>query len=234
MKFKSSLLYPYISALLLLGIFSITSCLEGDDDSFRTTSSVVFVNVYNDAAQGVNINVDDRAWTYGYKLYDSITTYNAFYSGAHSFSAIPEGLSSAAAIATVDQDLKGDTLYTCFLTGKTGEGKMVFFVDTMASTRLNKAKIRFVNLSPDMSKIDFGITDSARITTNLDYLNAAYFTIDTSIHTYNVYRAGLTVPLVSIRFKPVAGAIYTMYTKGLIEREGVDSAGINYFRRVEK
>jgi len=213
----------------MLGVFSLTSCLEGDDDSLRTTSSVLFVNVYNDASQGINVNVDDREWTYGYRLYDSINTYNAFYSGTHSFTAVPQGLSSAAAVASVSQDLKSDTLYTCFVTGKSGEGKMVFFVDTLTSARLGKVKIRFVNLSPDMSKIDFGMADSTRKFTNLDYLNAAYITIDTGIHMYNVYSAGLNVPLKSVKFRAVPGAIYTMYTKGLIARKGVDSAAISYF-----
>ncbi|WP_069658171.1 DUF4397 domain-containing protein [Arcticibacter eurypsychrophilus] len=227
MKSKRSFLYFFISGLLLLGIFSLTSCLEGDDDSFRTTSSVLFVNVYNDAAQGVNINVDDRKWTYGYRLYDSINTYNAFYSGTHSFSAIPEGLTSA--VVSVSQDLKSDTLYTCFVTGKTGEGKMAFFVDTMASARSGKVKIRFVNLSPDMAKIDFGIADSTRKFINLEYLSAAYFTIDTGMRKYNVYSASLKTPLKSLNFRPSPGVTYTMYTKGLIARKGVDSVAISYF-----
>ena len=227
MKLKRSFLYISISGLLLLGIFSLTSCLEGDDDSFRTTSSVLFVNVYNDAAQGVNINVDDREWLYGKRLYDTVNTYNAFYSGMHSFSAVPEGL--AAAVASVSQDLKSDTLYTGFVTGKSGEGKMVFFVDTMASARSGKAKIRFVNLSPDMSKIDFGIADSTPKFRNLDYLNAAYFTVDTGTHKYNVYSAGLTTALLTLTFNPISGTTYTMYTKGLTERDGADSAAIRYF-----
>lgn len=218
----------------MLGVFSLTSCLEGDDDSFRTTSSVLFVNVYNDAEQGVDINVDDRVWTYGSRSYDSVNTYNAFYSGIHSFAAIPGGLSIAAAIVSVSQDLKSDTLYTGFVTGKSGAGKMVFFVDTMATAQSGKAKIRFINLSPDMSKIDFGIADTTRKFSNLDYLNAAYFSIDTGLHKYNVYSAGETTPLVSIDFNPVSGTIYTMYTKGLIARTGVDKAGISYFIQPDK
>lgn len=234
MKSKRSFLYLYISGLLLFGVSSLTSCLEGDDDSIRTTSSVLFVNVYNDALQGVNISVDDRDWTYGYKLYDSINAYNSFYSGTHSFTVTPQGLSSSATVVSMSQDLKSDTLYTCFITGKSSEGKMVFFVDTTASARSGKAKIRFVNLSPDMSQIDFGITDSMRMVTKLDYLSAAYFSIDTGLHKYNVYRPGLTTPLVSLNFKPKSGTTYTMYTKGLIERDGADSAAISYFIQPSK
>ncbi|WP_407430494.1 DUF4397 domain-containing protein [Arcticibacter sp.] len=215
--------------LILLAI-TLTSCLEGDDDSFRTTSDVLFVNVYNDAAGGVEFRVDNREWAYGYRSYDNDTVdgYHAFYSGDVTFSAFASGSGSDQAIASSSQTLNRDTDYTAFLTGKSGDGKMVFLTDTLSTPAGGKALIRFVNLSPDLSKADIKVADSGVIS-NLDYLTAGYAIIDTGATVVRAYRAGETVAAATLNFEPLPLGIYTMYTRGLSGRSGRDSLAISYF-----
>lgn len=214
-------------SLILLAI-TLASCLEGDDDSFRTTSNVLFVNVYNDAANGVDFQVDGANWAYGFRPYDTVDVYNSFYSGDVTFSAFTAGSGSDQAIASISQTLNGDTDYTAFLTGKSGEGKMVFFTDTLASAAAGKALVRFVNLSPDLSKADIKVADSGVIS-NLDYLTAGYISIDTGASVIRAYRSGETVAAIALSFRAVPRGIYTMYTKGLSGRTGKDSLAISYF-----
>jgi len=218
-------------SLLLLAI-TLTSCLEGDDDSFRTTSNVLFVNVYNDAANGVDFRVDDSEWAYGYRPYDSVDdsvdVYNSFYSGDVTFSAFPAGAGSDQAIASISQTLIGDTDYTAFLTGKSGEGKLIFMTDTLGTPATGKALVRFVNLSPDLSKADIKVADSTVIS-NLDYLNAGYISIDTGANIIRAYRPGETAAVAALNFTPAPRGIYTMYTRGLSDRTGKDSLAIGYF-----
>lgn len=228
---KSKNLFPFriLSWLVMLCPVFLTACLEGDDDSIRQNTSVLFVNVYNDAPQGLDIRIDDREWPNGHKVYDSIGSYNVFYSGEKLISAFPVG--TASAIVSQTKDLKPDSLYTCFITGKSGEARMFFLPDTMTRPSSRQARIRLVNLSPDIAKMDLEIVDSAKIITDLDYLTAQYFTIDTSDHSYDIYVPSRELPLASFQFKALPGRLYTLYTKGLLSREGKDSLGITYFQQ---
>lgn len=216
----------YFSLFFLTIILS--SCLEGDDDSFRSTSDVLFVNVYSDAVDGVEIRVNDREWTNGVRAYDTAEVYNSFYSGEVAFSAFPAGGGSGQAIASVTQMLDPDTEYTCFLTGKSGEGRMVFLTDTLGTPATGKVLIRFLNLSPDLSKADIKVADSGVIS-NLDYLTAGYMSIDTGANVIRAYSPGTSTPAAALSFKAAPGGVYTMYTKGLAGRDGKDSLGISYF-----
>jgi len=218
----------YFSLLLLVLAIILTSCLEGDDDSFRSTSNVLFVNVYNDAADGVDFRVDEREWAYGFKAYDMAEDYNSFYSGDVAFSAFPAGSGSEQAIASISQTLNADAEYTCFLTGKSGDGKMIFLTDTLGTPATGKALVRFVNLSPDLSKADVKVADSGVIS-NLDYLTAGYMSIDTGVSVIRTYRAGEAVAAAALNFRALPRGIYTMYTRGLAGRSGKDSLAISYF-----
>lgn len=215
-------------SLLFLAIL-LSSCLEGDDDSFRSTSDVLFVNVYNEAVDGVEFQINDREWQYGVKAYDTAGAYNSFYSGDISFSAFPAGGGSDQPIASINQILDADVKYSCFLTGKSGEGKMVFLTDTLGNPAAGKVRIRFLNLSPDLSKTDIKVADSAVIS-SLDYLTAGYMSIDTGAQVIRAYRPGESVPVASLNFKAARG-VYTMYMKGLASREGKDSLAISYFEQ---
>lgn len=220
-------------SLLLLAII-LTSCLEGDDDSFRSTSNVLFLNVYNDAVDGVDFRVNDREWTYGYRPYDSVGTYNSFYSGDVTFSAFNTAGSSAQAIASASQTLGADAYYTGFLTGKSGEGRMIFLTDTLGTPATGKALVRFANLSPDLSKADIEVADSGKVIFNLDYLTAGYMSIDTGARVIKAYRPGEAVPVATLRFKAEPRGVYTMYTKGLLGWDGKDSLSISYFTQPER
>lgn len=217
-------------SLLLLAI-TLTSCLEGDDDSFQTTSSVLFMNVYNDAASGIDIQVNGSSWRNGFRAYGEPGGYSSFYSGEITFAAYPKGTSEGNALASVTQALGPDSKYTCFVTGRLGEAKMILLPDTMRSPAANKALIRLVNLSPDLSKADIGIADSGTVIRNLDYLSTAYMTLDTGLNVINAYRVGVTQPLASFRFRAASRGVYTMYIKGLQGREGKDSLAVgNYIQ----
>jgi len=217
----------YFSLLLLVLAITVTSCLEGDDDSFRSTSNVLFVNVYNDAADGVDFSVNDSEWAYGYRPYDSVGAYNAFYSGDVTFSAFAAGATSEQAIASISNTLDGDTDYTAFLTGKSGDGEMIFLTDTLGTPATGKALVRFVNLSPDLSKADITIADSGVIS-NLDYLTAGYMSIDTGASVIRAYRPGEAVAVAALNFRAAPRGVYTMYTKGLSDRSGKDSLAISH------
>jgi len=217
-------------SLLLLAI-TLTSCLEGDDDSFQTTSSVLFMNVYNDAASGIDIQVNGSNWRNGFRAYGEPGGYSSFYSEEVTFAAYPKGSSDGTALASMTQVLDPESKYTCFLTGRSGEAKMILLPDTMRSPAGNKALVRFVNLSPDLSKADVGIADSGIVIRNLDYLRAGYMTLDTGVNVVNAYRGSLTQPLASFRFRAASRGVYTMYIKGLQGREGKDSLAVgNYIQ----
>ncbi|PRY51418.1 uncharacterized protein DUF4397 [Arcticibacter pallidicorallinus] len=216
----------YFSLILLAIILS--SCLEGDDDSFRRKSDVLFVNVYNDAVNGIEFRVDDIEWAYGYRSYDTLDVYHTFYSGDVAFSAFVAGSGSGQAIASVSQTLNGGGKYTAFLTGKSGDGNMLFLPDTLNQPASGKALIRFVNLSPDLSKADIKVADSSTIS-SLDYLTAGYMSIDSGATVIRTYRAGEADASAALNFKAVSRGIYTMYTKGLASRTGKDSLAISYF-----
>lgn len=217
----------YLSLLILA--ITLTSCLEGDDDLFETTGDVLFVNAYNDAAGGVNFRINDREWSNGFRAYDSVCSHTAFYSGNVTFSAHPAGSSAGEVIASTDYTIEPEMKYTSFLTGRSGEGKMIVLPDTMLAPAGNRAAIRFLNLSPDLSRVDVEIADSAKVISGLDYLNAGYLSVDTGVNVIRAYRAGENAPVVSLRFRAASRGVYTMYTRGILDRTGSDSLAIRYY-----
>ncbi len=207
------------SAVSLSGIVLLSACIKGDDESVARKSYIMFINAYGGSGNGVDFMIDQTRLRTGTVASGSANDYNQIYSGNHQLSFVAAGESTASPVNQTDAALVPGYYYTCFLAGQSGSSEFLFVQDDLsAPDSSNKAKIRFINLSPGTGPVNLGIKDSTALFTAQEYMKISSFSmIDTALHTLVAYSPGTTPrELTALDFHAAAGRIYTFYIKGTL------------------
>ena len=198
------------SALLLL----MASCLD-DDDRANETTPVAYVSIYHASpnAPELDVFVDDRQVN---RLeFTDYTGYLNFYTGERNFKINPFNASNALIDTTVNFDDGG--FYSMFIVNNLSSVEALTVRDSASSPASGKAKIRFINLSPDANALDVISGEGA------DPLFAAqafkqpsnFVELDAAESSFVIKPAGGTDELVSvsdINIQP--GKFYTIIARG--------------------
>jgi hypothetical protein len=113
--------------------------------------------------------------------------------------------------------MKGNTTYSIYIAGKKEKLEYVITEDDLTLPAAGKAKIRFVNLSPDADAIDLGTPGNPPLFSGNNYKASTIFQ-EISAGTVNLELRNATgfVTATSTGVKLESGKIYTIYAKGLV------------------
>ncbi|RZM28180.1 MAG: DUF4397 domain-containing protein [Pedobacter sp.] len=204
-----------IALLMLLGTTLVLSCkkepVEVVDVSFLSiTNTVPTLGTFN---LYMNQNrVNNGALPFG-------GTINYFQVKSGTYNAKLTTESNAESLLTKDFDFEKDKIYSLFIVGKGAGLEYLLINDEIRTLSVEKAYIRFINLSPDAPALSLVAKDSAAVVSDKTYKSASAFVeINPKVYTLQIRDkvTGATInkdlPNVDIK----KGKFYTVISKGLL------------------
>ena len=214
---------PFLLSLLMV----LSSCLK--DLSNDTPQQASALNVVNASPGPLTINfflnnnlVNGPALGYGQETQYLLTS-----TGTVKFNAAPGGTFESAVADTLT--LENDTYYTLFVTGQNNALSTFQTEDDLSAPPAGKAKIRFINLSPDGGTLALSIKNGAILFPGQSYKTTSEFvTIDPAAYMFELKnQAGVAEHEGSLDV--AAGKIYTIWAGGL--KEGIDNLDLRLYIR---
>ena len=204
-----------ITALLIT--LSFTSCMKDDFDNTPVYISGLSLVHASPTTENLDVYIDNtRANTadfgFGTKL-----DYLRAYSGSRTITVTKKGLTTS--LTSEQIKLAPDSGYTAFIVDKFETIDLLTLKDDLDKPATGKAKIRFVNLSPDGGALNLAIagatTDLADDREFKEY--SGFVVVDAAASvTFNIKdKATGTVQAAVSDVKVEDGKIYTLYAKGL-------------------
>lgn len=135
-----------------------------------------------------------------------------------------------AVLASADLNLVDKTNYTAFLAGNVATANIVLVADDLTAPAAGRAKVRFVNLSPDETKLDIRVIGGNKVAVGRDYKSVSNFIeVDPGVVKYEVLnnQDNSTVLFNMPDFTFDAGKIYTIWIKGTSNGTGESALGAN-------
>lgn len=208
LKLKAAILY-LISALI---ISSLNSCGKGEESSVNIISlSVIHTSpglpaidfYYN----GDRIN-GDSIIAYG----DTIP--NKFFNSGTASVVVKKYISSTTYIST-SIEFESEKNYSFFIAGKPNEVTYLLTIDDLSAPASGKAKLRFINLSPDAPDLSFKM-DSDNLFGSMAFKAYSEFSlVDPGTHVISIHNSASGAKLAEQNLTIEAGKVYTVWAKGL-------------------
>lgn len=199
---------------LILIISSLNSCVKSDDSSLNL-SAISFIH----AAPG--LGPVDFYLNGGRVNGDSIIAYN---------DTIPHKLLSSGTIAIVVKkyissttyistsiELENEKNYSFFVAGQPNAVSSLLINDDLSAPLSGKAKLRFINLSPDAPSLNFKLNANTLFGTMAFKAYSDFNSIDPGNHTISISNATNGAILSEQNLTVEAGMIYTVWANGLVE-----------------
>lgn len=198
-------------ALILL----MSSCL--DDDDRADPIPVAYVSIYHASPNvpEVDVYVDERP--VNSLEFTDYTGYLNFYTGDRHFEVNPFNANNTLIDTTVT--LVDGGFYSMFIVNNLSNVEVLTVRDSASAPAEGKAKIRFINLSPDATALDVTLNDgSDPMFTNQLFKAPSDFTeVDAEEYSFAVNATGGSDELIStsdIQIHP--GRFYTVIARGFV------------------
>lgn len=201
-----------VFTLLLVSVVLLGSCQKPAKEQPELQSAVNVVNAIIGMPQvGFFIN---KTKVEGDPLkYTDESGYFITFPGARDFDVLADGISDY--ILKTNFTFKQNTYHSIFMVGESGSVSAFFTDDDLSNPPAGKAKVRFVQLSPDAGGLVLSIKNGAVLFPEQAFKTASSFiTIDPGVYDLQVTTPTGTV-LVEKNVTIAAGAIYTAWSKGL-------------------
>lgn len=234
MKTRKNMLSNYFKVytliMLMMGFVTlIFACKDDDDKKPRTGSANVMAVHAAPDATAASFFLDDTKISNAALTYGQNTAYVNTPSGKRK-ATFKSGAENNNQLATKEVNLGDKKKYTVFFAGTVAAPDVLLFEDDLAEPRGNKAKVRFVNLSPDNTKLDIRLKGGDKISTGREYKSASDFVeVESGAVTYEVLdnadnnKMVFTMP----NFTLAGGKIYTIWIKGSANGVGDAALGAN-------
>lgn len=208
--------------MLAIGALTLSSCLKGGEPTEIQVAKLAFLNA-SPESEGFDVGLDQRlvnsvssennAFAYG----DTLGYFNAFPGQRWVRIFEPEAAAGEQPLAQGVINLTPGQAYTVYVTGH-GELGLVASNDDLGAPATGKAKIRFINLSPDAPSLDFGIRgEEALIGSDKAFEKYSDFVeVDAGeAYTFDIaaHESGDLAHSFSLTLDE--GGIYTIWAKGL-------------------
>jgi hypothetical protein len=194
----------------------IVSC-DPDDGEDVQPDPVSYVSLYNASpnAPDLNIVVDNRQLnTYPFE-YSDHTGYLRFYTGDRNLKFGPFGASNTVVDTTVM--LENEKAYSIFVVDEFTKASLLILNDNSDEPTAGKAKIRFVNLSPDGGTVQLKVKGEATSLTEVEEFKEAteFFEVDAKTFDFEIVSPGATEPKLHLPGIVIQeGWFYTILVKG--------------------
>lgn len=145
--------------------------------------------------------------------YTDESGYFITFPGARDFDVIADGISDY--ILKTSFTFKQNTYHTIFIVGENSSVSGFLTDDDLSNPPSGKAKVRFVNVSPDSGGLFLGLKNSTTVFPEQSFKSASQFiTLDPGVYDLQI-KTGTGTVLVEKNVTVVAGSIYTAWAKGL-------------------
>lgn len=203
-----------LAALLL--VTTITSCVKNDDNYQEVQISGLSLIQASPTTEKLDVYVDNNKANLMDFVFGVKQDYLNAYAGNRTFQIVKKGATTALLSKTLKLD-QGDA-YALFLIDRLENINFLLLKDDLTIPPTGKAKVRFVNLSPDAVALGFAINGQ---TTDLSAPkpykeHSDFINIDAGEKvTFNIKdETGVLVKALA-DVKIEAGKTYTVWTKGL-------------------
>jgi hypothetical protein len=205
--------------LILLSSFNLlflSSCLKNDDNEVEQIISAL--TVVNGAPDAPAFDfVLNRELVSSNVLFGIRIPYFYLYSGPNQASFYSRGTTTAPIYSSTINLTQGK-FYSLFLTGlQTDSLTSLLTEDDLTQPATGKAKLRFINLSPDAGVLDFAIVPGSLFTSQKNFKEYTSFS-EVDPGTYSATFTSSTGNSVNYNFdlKLDPGLIYTVWARGLV------------------
>lgn len=212
---KISTTYKAILAAVTLSL-GLLSCSKNTDYEPVDISGLSIIHA-SPTTEKLNVYVDNGLATFNEFSFGSKVDYLNAYSGNRKFDITKAGTNTS--LKTEQLTLEPQIGYSLFVVDKLENIKFLLIKDDLTKPATGKARIRFVNLSPDAGALSLAINgQTTDLFTNKAFKEYSTFeNIDAADKvTFNVKNATtneLETSLADIKIE--SGKIYTIYAKGL-------------------
>ena len=224
MKLQNVLRSQTLLILVVVTIFSFTSCIKKTTTTLYDTSSILVTHASPDGP-GVDLLVNNTKMNTAALNYPLNTGYISVSAGTSNIKVNVAG--TATSVINADLAFAKDQHYSIFAVDSVSNISAVVLTDDLSAPAAGKAHIRFVHLSPNAPAVDVALVGGAVVFPNKSFKGYTEFTpLDAATYNLEVRVAGtmnvaLTLPPITL----VAGKIYTVYAKGFLGGTGVQALG---------
>lgn len=217
---------PFANGKLLIIItllFTLSSCLKDNNDNTVPQIAALSVVHASPGTQDFDFITDGRFVAGPFK-YSQLLRYNEFYSGIRNISIYKaNATANADTLRTGRINLEAQKYYTLFVVGAATAPEFLLVKDSIEAPAAGKARLRFINLSPDAGSFDLVSDGTTNLFSNTAYkMYTSFVSVDgNKTYDFEIKKAGATkasLPDVEIK----SGFNYTIWAKGL-EAATVDS-----------
>lgn len=213
-----------VSVLAILSLTFMSGCLDDDDGDIHAIP-VAYVSLYQASpdAPGLNITVDGRVINSSSFDYKDHTGYLRFYTGERNIKIGPFGANNVAIDTTVTLD--ENKTYSIFVVNDYQQAEILFLKDSANAPAEGKARLRFVNLSPDSENSEVQVTgETNALFEDHSFKEASEFIeVDAKEYDFEIGTNGdntLNVPDINLK----SGYYYTIVLRGYQNSESPDKA----------
>lgn len=215
------------SFLFLTLLFTLSSCLKDNNDNTVPQVSALSIVHASPGTEAFDFITENEFVSRPFKYagpfkYAQRTAYNEFYSGIRNVS-IYEANSTTDTLRTGKINLEAQKYYTLFIIGPATAPEFLLVKDSLEVPAAGKARVRFINLSPDAGSFDLVSDGTNNLFTNTVYkMSTSFVNVDgNKTYDFEIKKSGTTkASLQDVELK--SGFNYTIWAKGL-EAATVDS-----------
>ena len=212
--------------MFVSGIFSACDKDKSKPGIVRGNSANVMAVHASPDASGVSFFLGDTKITTAALTYGDHTAYVSTPAGKKK--AEFKGGANNTSIASTDLDLADKKNYTIFLAGPVAAATVIAVEDDLTAPGAGKAKVRFVNLSPDDTKLDIRKKGGDKLATSREYKSVSNFMeVPTGAAVYEILDPSNTVLFATPELNLQEGKIYTIWIKGSANGVGDAALGTN-------
>lgn len=213
--------------VLVIGLVTLGGCLKDDDNGIYQVSAVRALNAIPGSDQldiGLNeswLNYDLQTNEVEDFAYRDTLPYKKAWPGTRTVRVVERDNATAdGLLAEQEVQFVPGQFYSLYVVGMDDEVSVMFTADNLSAPPPAKAKIRFINLSPDAPGLDFGVEGADTLIANdIAFKGVNDFSVvdGDETYTFNVVEHNSGEVVHAFTFKPESNRIYTMWVRGLFE-----------------
>lgn len=220
-------------ALFAIGLlpFSLSSCLDKDNE-VPEPQPVSFVSFYHGApdAPGIDIRLNDQKINKEAFPYKSYSNYITLSPGSKRIKFNP--VNSEVSYVDTALTFREDKAYSLFFVDKLNQVDILVLQDSLVAPASGKARVRFLNLSPDASSVDLVSTGTSSATWFGDVSfkeNIEFQDVTSGLYSFQVKSTGtgeVLLPVSNIDLS--ANRIYTFVFRGFKTPPAGNTNGLDF------